>query len=589
VRIALLIALVACGGKAEEAPVVDPTEAPSKTPATDAGAKKPLAKPPPVTSPLPEKGPHPDYPTPVAAGTDKIFLLEEPDRGPAAPLEFPYPSSTDGTPHASCELGPTTVVCGDGKPAKTGIWYTVAKSKNATVVTAHRGSLVEAAHVYLMENGVIKQRISFDEYRRLEYALLFATPTRYTQRMRNGRNGLPGCGAMEFELDKAGRMTSRRCLQWLGEPMRDTSGVAITKYVRDPRGFIAGEHRFGLDGKPVVATDNVHHVRYELDAQGRHAAERFFGIDDKPIANHKGCHGYQHARDPGGLLTRTTCIGADGKPSNDSRIAAWQEFGHDERGCQTRLRNVALGAKTPRDPGVDYVVDERCAVLSHTCVKGNGARTACATGDPARYDYKRDDAGQPISISHYAPDGTAGKHPVWNVFEIRHEYDERGNATVTTCHDAFGKLTTCTNLGFARQQSTYDNVGREIARVFFDTDGNPAMNTGAVTRKFIYDNYDHLFEGRGYDKAGQVIETLGNAVRRDLYDIAHRKFAVVLLDKDGKPARYTGCYGGSTCPKTWHAMRIVRKPDGIVDKNQFFDERGQLIETKDCGNVRCFR
>ncbi len=37
------------------------------------------------TGALVESGPHPDYPTPLAAGTSNIFFLEEPVRVPPAP------------------------------------------------------------------------------------------------------------------------------------------------------------------------------------------------------------------------------------------------------------------------------------------------------------------------------------------------------------------------------------------------------------------------------------------------------------------------------------------------------------------------
>ena len=178
---------------------------------------------------------------------------------------------------------------------------------------------------------------------------------------------------------------------------------------------------------------------------------------------------------------------------------------------------------------------------------------------------------------------------MWGAFEVRHEFDERGNPVTTSCFDAFGKASTCARLGFARQTAEFDAAGREVSRVFFDEEGNPATNIGFSTRKFTYDNYDHIFESRGYDKNGALMEAYGMAVRRDLYDAAHRHFALVILDKAGKPARYTGCFGGVSCAKVWHAVRIVRKPDGVAEKNQFFDEKGQLTETKDCDKVRCFK
>src|SRR5689334_6925921 len=106
-------ALAACGSKDDGS-----SKATKAKPASvDAGVaqkpkptKKVLQSPP--ASPLPEVGPHPDYPTPVAAGTDKIFLLEEPDRGPKAPLDFAIPKPTKAwSETAGCTTYPADVVC----------------------------------------------------------------------------------------------------------------------------------------------------------------------------------------------------------------------------------------------------------------------------------------------------------------------------------------------------------------------------------------------------------------------------------------------------------------------------------------------
>ena len=588
-KLALVVALlVACKDREREPP-------PAARPAVDAGARQPRPKPAPrqpITSPLPEVGPHPDYPTPVAAGTDKIFLLEEPDRGPPAPLDFVIPpnDSLTWTGHAHCAPSATTITCAGSRAKRLAGWRIGRKGTDLVVAESRYDDVVQATHVYVMAEGATTQRLTFDEYGRLESALLFASPTRYSGRERNGANALAGCGYMGVELGPGGRLDVVRCLQWLGEPMRDTRGVATTKYRRDPRGFVVAELRLGLDGAPIAASDGIHELRYELDPDGRVLVERYRGVDGKPVASTKGCHGRRTEYDAGGQVARTSCLGADDKPSNDTTGASARQFTYDERGCRISMRiHAAAGSAKPQGHGADYVVDDHCAITSHTCVNAAGDRMLCGTGDPARYDYKRDAAGHASSTQHYAVDGTPDEDPVYGVFEVRRELDDLGNETSRACFDANAKPVTCGRLGFHRDRAVHDAAGRESVRTFFDERGAPALNLAAASRRFRYDNYDHSFEATGYDAAGTLVESYGVATRRDLYDAAHRRFAVVVLDKAGKPARYTGCYAGHTCPASWHAVRIVRRGDGTPEKNQFFDFAGQLVKTMDCKKVRCFQ
>jgi len=104
----------------------------------DAARAKPEAKVG-TGSPLPEVGPHPDYPTPVRAGTDQIFLLEEPDRGPKAPLAFVLParSSLVWREHAHCEDDKLSVTCSTAtaKPSELHRWRVGTRGKGPTSST----------------------------------------------------------------------------------------------------------------------------------------------------------------------------------------------------------------------------------------------------------------------------------------------------------------------------------------------------------------------------------------------------------------------------------------------------------------------
>ncbi|MEO8705065.1 MAG: hypothetical protein ABI867_33740 [Kofleriaceae bacterium] len=585
----LALLVVSCKEKTTE-PAVPPlpvvVDAARATP-TPAPPSKPTS--PRITSPLPERGPHPDYPTPAAAGTDKIFLLEEPDRGPKPPLMYELPAGITWTEHASCTVEANRPTCAGVRGKRLHGWRLGKKGTELVVVEERRGDHVESVHVYVQDHGTPKQHLTLDDAGRVLRTAMPLTPGRWSARERGGGNGLPGCGSIAVELDKAGRSVVETCLQWSGQPMRNTEGVAKTTHKRDRPGFVIEEASFGLDGAAAVATDGVHRTVYERDGDGRERVRRFFGVDGKPTASVRGCHGRRSDYDDRGLLSRTTCLGADDKPSNDSTRAAVVEYAYDASGCRIRERKEsAPGTPDPLHEGSDYVVDEHCRATSETCVKADGNRRACGIDAPARYDYKYDAHGRRISTSSYAVDGSPSQHPSWAAFEIREELDDLDRTIASSCFDAGGVAIECSHFGFHRKVATYDDAGRLVLEHYFDPAGKPTTNLGAASRRYTYDNYDHMFEGRGFDAGGNAIESLGMAVQRQLYDPAHREFAKILLDKAGKPAAYTGCFGGIHCPTgSWHALKLVRSADGELKKQQFFDAAGQLIETQDCSKVRC--
>jgi hypothetical protein len=239
--------------------------------------------------------------------------------------------------------------------------------------------------------------------------------------------------------------------------------------------------------------------------------------------------------------------------------------------------------------GHDYEVNDRCDETSRTCLNIVEQPLACGVNEPARYVYARDAAGQIVSTKHYGANGKPAGDPSYSVFELRDQWDEQGNHVGRSCYWSDGQAVPCARTGFHAVKWTFDEAGRKTEERFFDTSGSATTNLGCSVRRFQYDNYDHLYESRNYGATGQPIEVLGMSIRRELYDAGHRKFAVLLLDKAGKPARYSGCFVGVHCPTgKWHAVRIVRTANGSVQKNLYFDADGQLVQTVACGKVRCW-
>ncbi|MBA3395056.1 MAG: hypothetical protein H0T89_20585 [Deltaproteobacteria bacterium] len=573
-----------------------------KAKSEDAG--EPVRQAPLPSSPEPadagtHSGAHPDYPTPVAAGTDKIFSTEDPDRGPTAPLDFKMPPAGQltWTEHEHCVDDITTVRCSPAVDKPQGMWTWRVGRKGKTLVVAqelHGGQLGDTKVYVTKPNGTPDQQVIFDDHRRVKSARLFTGDGRYSRRNRDGSNGLDGCGYMGYSLDDRDRVIELRCLQWLGEPMRDTSGVAVTRFALDDDGFVLAEHRFGIAGTPIAGTDGVTRYVYELDDVGRRLVALHHDADGGPVADDSGCFGTRFERDERGVVIRRVCMGADGKPARSVSNIAVTAYKHDRYGCRLETRHFDPDGA----PAIDHAKshgtnDERnrfCELTSRTCVGSDGVAIACGPGLAAKIEYKLDVHGNALIERNFDADGEPTTEGSWGAYEVRNKWDDRGNAIRIACFAAGGRPQKCSITDFHAKESTYDEAGREVSEIYFDARGERTTNIGITMRRFQYDNYDHTFEARNYDEDGALVDALGFAVRRDLYDDAHRLFGVLLFDSNNRPAAYTGCFGGTTCPETesWHAVRVRRRSDGTVASNQFFDANGQLLETFDCTRVMCF-
>ena len=579
-----LIACVACKSKKEEQ--VSPHAQASDERAVAREVEPPAPKP---TGGLPEKGPHPDYPTAAAAGTDKIFFLEEPDRGPRAPASFTRPKNLAWTRMAFCETYEKTAPCTAG----AGNWY-VGRGKGVMIVERRRGELVATATVYVSDSsGAVTQKLELDAHGRVESALLYTQPGRYTGRERDGANSLNGCGIHAYREDAKHRLTEIACLQWLGDPMRDMDGVAVSKYTYDARGFYTEEKRFGIDGAPVDGTDGVHRTVLTRDSTGRIVLARWFSKAGERVMSSNGCSAAKYTYDAAGNVTSYACLDTADLPVADQDGVAMMTYRYDTAGCEIGRRYLdTKGANATNTYGVhgrDYTVNQHCESLSASCLGADERPRACSPGEPARKTFTRDALGRTVSVKHFDVAGAPARDGTYDAFELRYVFDANDQVTEGRCFDKEQKVVECDGMGFHGWRQEFDDAGREVAQTYFGTDGGPASNLGFVKRTFRYDNYDHEYETRGLGHDGKPLEANGLTTRRSLWDATHRKFAVLLYDIDGKPARYDACYAGATCPGVpWHAARINRRVDGTALTNQFFDAEGQLLETIDCTARPCF-
>jgi len=539
--------------------------------------------------------PHPDYPTPAAAGTEKIFYLEEPDRGPkVTPVTLPAAASLKWRTAAHCEPHETGIACS----AAAGPLRWRIGSRAGKIVVAERRGGKQLQETYLFERdaaGTLSRITRLDGRGNIEWSrFIDAAKQHLGARNLNGSNALPGCGQLAYKLDGAGHPTELSCLQWTGKPMRDIEGVRVRRFKRDTRGFVVEETRVTPRGDPMADNDGVHRKQYRRDAQGRPLEERYLDIEGHPtMSADSGCHGWRLEYNASGDLVRRTCLGAGGKPTAGQSGAHAEAFERDHNGCVLERRHLDAEGKPTRNRhgvyGTRHKVNHWCQDVTMSCVDVRGKLMSCGPRRPARYLYSHDRRGYLISTKHYVAGGRPGKDPDYSVFEVRHQRDALGNVTSDSCFSPRGQAVLCDGTGMHRSVTRFDEAGRQIDRRFFDPQGGVTTNLGCAIRRYRHDNYDHEVEAADHDAQGKVIESMGKAFLRTLYDQSHRRFAVLLLDKEQRPARYAGCFTGVTCPSSpWHAVRIVRDRKGAVVKNLYFDADQQLVQSVDCLHNRCW-
>ena len=546
-----------------------------------------------------EKQPHPDFPTPRLAKTEKIFLLEEPDRGPVVTkmAAVPEPATGRWTTHDHCEVTPGGVACGVA-PGAGGVraHWRVKRGKERVLALRRFGPRVKRSFTLRLAGGKPNQMVALDRHGEVLWSRHYkAGGAEYGSRTRNGANALTGCGFHRLERDKKGRVEYVGCLQWTGQPMRDVNGVVFTRHRRDGAGLGVETWRLDADRKPQNGQDGVHRVTLERDAAGRVVLRRYFDKDGFPtLSAVNGCYGWRRTFDKRGLLVRKACLGVDGASVNDSQGVCAYVYGQDGRGCRVSVTNLKLDKAntcSKRFKRYAYDVNGACETMTEVCYGATDKRKACGLRKPAEYRYTRDARGRVTSRKHFGVDHKPGKDRDCQAFELRREYDELGNVRKVSHHGPAGQAVNCSGAGYHGITYTHDDAGRSKETRFLKRDGSAGTNLGCAVRRYRYDNYDHRVKTINYGFDGKVRDVRGMGSMRIIYDRGHRLFGLLLYDIHDRPARYRACFTGRSCPskKPWHAVRVMRRANGSVARNSFFDHEGQLVKTINCDKVPCWQ
>ncbi|MBW2737019.1 MAG: hypothetical protein JRH20_31940, partial [Deltaproteobacteria bacterium] len=498
----------------------------------------------------------PSYPTLKSAGTEKIFYLEEPDRGPVvSAVVLPRRSSLRWRKSAHCESDVLGIVC---SAIVGGRWQLGYRRKELIQAERWSGGRAQEIFFFVRNKGRIRAITKLDGRKVILWTRFFADDKdRFSARALTGANSLAGCGNMAFRK-KGTRLEELTCLQWMGKPMRDTRGVFRRRFIHDEAGFVEQELHLDLDGKPAADNDGVHRVVFTRDNVGRPLEQRYMGLDGQPVrSTTHGCFALKRVYNERGNLLRQSCLGEKDESIPNGRGVHTKFFEYDKNGCQHLMRFAG-----PRNKPIAshqgtfaerYQRDAFCAVRSKECLGDDDQLVRCGPGIAARFVIARDKRGFVVSTEHFDEEGHTTKHASYDAFEIRLKNDARGNAVELGCYSTNGEKIECKGMGFHMKRERVDHAGRAVESRFFDVKGKQVTNLGCAIRRRRFDNYDHRHETLELNEKGQPIEKWGLARWRSLYDVSHRLFAVLLFNKKGSPARYHGCFGGLACPsKNWH-------------------------------------
>ncbi|MBI5488988.1 MAG: hypothetical protein HY905_16760 [Deltaproteobacteria bacterium] len=610
----LLVPFATCRKRREEAPspapaplqvAAPPRAAPPAVPAPSPPAELPAEAPedtPDASAGLPsEPGPHPDYPTPVAAGTKDLFLLEEPVRGPhVTEVRLPAAPGLAWTESAHAQLDAAGFALSAAEPPRGGLRWRVGRENGLVRLVEQLRPGGGAVSRWVLEWSAsdppkLRTLATLDAYGTLVEARSYEPAgERYTARLLSGANALPGCGAQQSVVDTRGLASETRCLAWHGTPIYDTSGVRMRRFERDEAGFVVAETRFGADDLPIADQSGIHRTTFERDEAGRVLRTRTFALDGTPVrSSADGCFGRAREYDARGFVVAETCLDADGKPTADPDGIATTSGAFDPRGCRVADGYLdPAGRPTVDDAGVArrvWTVDDACTPLTLVCHGRRDALTPCVMDGAPSIAWTLDDLGRVVSARSWLRPDVPGTDADYGVFEQRMRYDQLGRRVELSCHGPDGGNLLCHGTGFHAALTAYDEAGRTVEQRFLCVDRSPADNLGTSIRRYEYDSYDHLSVLRELDLGGRPFSSYGMASRRHLYDQGHRQFAVLLYHRDERPASFDACFVGLDCPEMpWHALRIVRSSSGKVTENLFFDAAGQRIAVMDCTRRRCW-
>ncbi|MGH8591023.1 MAG: hypothetical protein ACREXX_17360, partial [Gammaproteobacteria bacterium] len=417
-----------------------------------------------------------------------------------------------------------------------------------TIVWDDRGGSIES---YFGPDGkpvpisgrVIKNRALWDER---GYLVEVAGLDENNRSVRSER----GCAKITFTYDKHGNVTETACFDEGERPIRDTDGAARVKRVYDERGNKVEESYVGPNGQPGRYEETYVKTRWKYNSQGKEVEEAYFDAEGKPVKKRDGYAKVTYGRDLQGKVIEVVYFDDNGQPTESEDGYARIARTYDVRGNMIEESLFDTQGKPSRGEDgcfkTKYRYDDRGYRIETACYDERD-RPALYIEGYARIRDKYSDKGQLVEVALFGLDGSPVVPKKFGFAKARRTYSTRGKLSQISYFDPNDRLVRGAN-GYATAKTSYDELGRETKREFYDVGGVP-VSTRVTIDKVEPDGKAQrvgLQEGDavlGYDGA----EVADTHVFSELELVKGERPRQVTIQRDGRvlsvevpPGRLTG-------------------------------------------------
>ena len=426
--------------------------------------------------------------------------------------------------------------------------------------TEHTNSRYSDTYYYYNDDGQLDYKKVYDQFGKLLYKIDY------------DENLKVAMFKYDDELGTAKRLLSSTTALYNVDLSQRSS---ITRHVLsfDDEGHLEKvEYASGEDNIRVGDGDNIYGQEYSYDDKGRITEVRFLGRDGKVRGNKIGLAIKQYEYDENDNWIKVTYLSADGKPSHDGNNCPVVELDYDNYGNRISERYFTIDGKP------SYRTDiSACGVASEFDEEGNRVLTCFIDGDEKVMT---------------GADGYA---------QIKSSYDENGFCTEEQYLDKNGDPTYCvvkrndgSTAAFSTLKYTYNELGMQLSRAFYNRKGHPIVDTDGVHKyKREYDEVGNIIEEVYLDKMMNPTKNYGYETKvKYKFNDLDQLVQMAYYDKDD---RLTNTYTGiAICKFTYDNSGNVTKyeyfaEDGRSRANSISGFAIEEVEYDNIGNIKSIK
>ncbi len=293
-----------------------------------------------------------------------------------------------------------------------------------------------------------------------------------------------GCAKTKIVRDEHGNVTDWACFDENDQPVRDIQGAARIKIGYDQRGNRFEETFLGPGGQLEFYEEPYVRVRWQYNPQGKETEVTYYDAADKPVKTRYGFAKITYAYDLHGNQREVAFFDENGQPTLRRGGYAKIVQTHDAR--KNLLEQILLNTEGKPARSEDGYAKSRSAYDARgyrteiTYYDEHDGPTANKQGC-AKVGTRYNDRGERIEWACFGTDGSSIVAKMYGFAKERQIFDASGKLSQVYYIDANDGPVRGAK-GYAKIKYSYDDLGRETKREFFDVDGTPVFTRVTIEK-----------------------------------------------------------------------------------------------------------